>query len=396
MIGLFKKLFGCAVYLIAATALGQSNDLQFSAQQILPATVLQTTSYRVNDTVSVADHQFHFNIETKYGDLTVTGIPLLEKRLSELRAIEEAAKLSGEKVAVSSAWKTIKQTPRGASKLLTDPLGSLGQVPRGFGRMASNFVDPVSRRAGSESRRKLAASLGVDSETRNPVLKQLLDQMVVRKFVGTTATKYALSAAVPGLGILSSMENTREVVATRSPRELLIEMDSEFIQLGVWKPVKDAFIQNRNWTLLEKLTFMDSYRKLAGVVHADTLLYLANQDVSEAAILKRLIEARLLVELHSRSPIKSISESGLPIALLQNGAVVGVCSIDYLTNSQQVQEVAAGFRKQFPTKELKLYSTGYVSPAARQTLEANKIEFVRPNFATRVGHAQPIQKRKLR
>lgn len=391
MSGFLKALLGCAVCLVASTAFGQQGEVQFSAQQILPAAVIQTPSYKINDVVTVTDHQFHFNIETPYGVFPVTGIPLLEKRLSELRAIEEAVKLSGETVAVSGAWDTLKKTPGGAGHLLSDPLGSLKQVPKGFGKFASNFADPVSRRTGTETRRQLSANLGVDSETRNPVLKQLIGQLATRKFVGETATKFALSAAVPGLGTLSSMESLRETIAARSPHELLVEMDSEFTRLGVWKPVKDTFIQNRNWTLLEKLTFMNSYRSLAGVEHADAMLYLANRDTTEADVLKRLIQVRLLADLHSRTPIKSVSESGLPIAWLQNGEIVGVCSVDYLTNSQQVQQIASGFRKQYPTQNLKLYSTGYVSPTAQKTLLGNKIEFVRANFATQVSNAQPIQ-----
>jgi len=362
----------------------------------LPAEIIETASYRINDAVSVTDHQFHFTIETTYGVFSVTGIPLLEKRLSELRAIEEAVRLSGETVAVKRAWETLKQTPRGAGHLLSDPLGSLRQIPRGFERMASNFIDPVSRQVGSETRRKISANLGVDSETRNPVLKQIIGKLATREFVGSTATKYALSAAVPGLGTLASMEDTRRSIATRSPHELLVEIDAELTRLGVWKPVKDAFVKNQNWTLLEKLTFMVSYRKLTGVEHPDAMLYLANQDVTESGILRRLIQIQLLANLHSVSPIKSIFESGLPIAFLQNGEIVGICAIDYLTNSQQVQQIAAGFREKFPSETLKLYSTGYVSPTAQQTLDTYNIEFLRANFATRVSDNQPIEQNLIR
>ena len=396
MVKLSTNLFGCVVFFLASTALGQSSDLQFSAKQILPAAIIQTATYRINDVVSVVDHQFHFNIETSYGVFSVTSIPLLEKRLSELRAIEEAVKLSGERVAAKSAWESLKQTPRGAGHLLSDPRGTLRQIPRGFERAAANFIDPVSRHAGTETHRKIAANLGVDSETRNPVLKQVIGKLATRNFVGSTATKFALSAAVPGLGTLSAMEDTRNAIATRSPHELLVEMDAELTRLGAWKPVKDAFVTNQNWTLLEKLTFMDSYRKLAGVQQPDTMIYLANQDVTESDILRRLIEIQLLANLHSVSPVKSVFEFGLPIAFLQNGEIVGIFSTDYLTNSQQAQQIASGFRQKYPSKALKLYSTGYVSPAAQQTLDANKIEFLRAGFAAQVNNNQPVQQGSVR
>jgi len=368
--------------LLSSVAVGQQQAVQqFAAASILPASILQTDTYRIDNTVTVSEHQFQFNIETRYGTFPVTGIPLLEKRISELRAVEEASTISNQAVAAKSAWATLKQTPKGAEHLLADPLGALRRAPRGLTKMAANFIDPVSRHAGSTSRRRLAANLGVDSETRNPVLHEMLVQLAAREIVGQSATKFALSAVVPGLGTLASMESLREVVASKSPHELLEQMDAELTQLGTWSPVKDAFVRSSQWTLLEKLTFMQSYKRLAGVQHSDLLLYMANQDGSEAEILRRLITVRLLAELHSKNPIQSLTEAGLPIAWLRDGQIVGVCSIDFLTNSTEVQQVATGIRKNNPTKMISLLSAGWVSTEAQQTLDQNKIAFVRADFA---------------
>ena len=379
-----KWIFSLAVCVSLASSMvlgQQQTELQFSAASILPAPILQTATYRIADRVVVNEHQFQFNIETNYGTFPATGIPMLEKRLSELRAIQEASKLSNQPVIAKSAWATLKRTPQGADHLLADPLGTLKQAPRGIKKMAANFIDPVSRHAGSDARRKLAANLGVDSETRNPVLHQVLVELATKNIVGQSATKFALSAAVPGLGTLASMEDLRDAVASRTPHELLVQMDAELTQMGTWAPVKDTFVKSSNWTLLEKLTFMQSYKQLTGVQHADVLLYLANRDGSEAAILRRLITVKLLAELHSKNPIQSISDKGLPIAWLKDGQIIGVCSIDYLTNSTEVQQIATGFRQNNPTKTISLLSAGWVSPEAQRTLDQNKVTFVRADFA---------------
>ena len=151
--------------------------------------------------------------------------------------------------------------------------------------------------------------------------------------------------------------------------------------MGTWGPVKDAFVRSSRWTLLEKLAFMQSYRRLAGVGSSDLLLYLANRDESEAEILRRLISVQLLAELHSKNPIQNLTEVGLPIAWLKDSQIVGVCSIDYLTNSNEVQQIAIGFRKNNPAKPISLLSAGWVSPSAQITLDDNKIKFVRADFA---------------
>ena len=387
----------CLILIPVAFAQDQQNQptgLQFSAQQILPPSISQTSTYKIADSVTVVDHQFHFNIETPYGEFPVTSIVLLEKRLSELRAIEEAIRIGDQAVAAQGAWQVVKQTPSGAGHLLSDPLGALRQAPRGFRKAAENFIDPVGRHAGSLTRRKLATNLGVDSETRNPVLKQLLDELVTRKFVGETATKFALSAAVPGLGTLSSMEETRETIALRSPHELLVEMDATLVRLGAWPAVKDEFIRNTNWTLLEKLTFMQSYQQLIGVKHADVMLYLANQDTTEADVLRRIIEVQILAGLHAQNPVESVSDAGLPVAWLKDGRIVGVFATDYLTESIEVQQIAKGFHQQYPNRQIMLISTGWVSPKAQNILDVNGITFVRANAASRVSNQQPTPIRR--
>ena len=177
------------------------------------------------------------------------------------------------------------------------------------------------------------------------------------------------------------MEELRDTVASQSPHELLLNIDAELTQMGTWTPVKDAFVNSSKWTLLEKLAFMQSYKQLADVQRADLLLYQANLDGSEAEILRRLIVIQLLAELHSKNPILTLSDAGLPVAWLKDSQIVGVCSIDYLTNSAEVQEVATGFRANNPNKTISLLSSGWISPEAQKTLDANKITFVRADFA---------------
>ena len=275
----------------------------------------------------------------------------------------------------------MKKTPEGAGHLISDPKGTLRSVPRGLKRWAENIVNPVDRRVGSATRRRLAANLGVDPQTRNPVLNKLLNELSVRKIVGNATTKIALGAVLPGLGSLASAEEFRQQVASRNPHELLQEINVELNQLGVYAPVREQFIASERWTLIEKLTFMSFYRQLASVEHADVLVNMANQDRTETDILRRLNDLQLLVELNSQSPIKTIADSGLAIAWLKNGQVVGVLSVDYLTNSVDVQNIAAGFRKANPDAQLTLLSTGWLSNEAKQTLDSNKIEFKRASYS---------------
>ena len=122
------------------------------------------------------------------------------------------------------------------------------------------------------------------------------------------------------------------------------------------------------------------------------MLYMANRDGSEAEILRRLITVRLLAELHGKNPIQSLSDAGLPIAWLKDGQIVGACSIDYLTNSTEVQQVASGIRKNNPNSTISLLSAGWLSPEAQKEFDANKITFVRADFAANAKIARQSTK----
>ena len=371
----------CLTALPTATY-GQSFNQVFETKTILPPGLMQSADFRLAPKTTVKDYEFQFEIETRYGTFPASGIPLLERRISELRAIEQAISLSNEPVALESAWAALKKAPQGAGHLLTDPKGTLSAAPRGLKRWAASIVNPVDRRVGTASRRRLAANLGVDSETRNPVLSKLLTELSARKILGGTATGLALGAVLPGLGLLAPAENFREQVANQNPHELLQEINVELNQLGVWPPAREEFIATGRWTLVEKLTFVNFYRQLAGIEHADVMIYLANQDQTESDIQRRLIDMRLLVELHSQTPIKILSDSGLPVAWLNDEQIVGVLAVDFLTNSLDVQTVASGIRKANPDASITLLSTGWLSGEAQKTLNSNNIEFKRASFSS--------------
>lgn len=380
-----------AMIVASTPALGQAAAPQeFSAASLLSPSIIQSSGHRVFDRVSVREHQFQFEIETKHGTLQASSSLLLEKRLGEIRAIGQAEKLEHGPVALKGAWQTIKETPKGAAHLLSDPFGTLAAAPRGFERMASSMLSSEDRKAGTATQRELAVNLGVDPETRNPVLRHLLRELALRRVVGKTATKFALSAAVPGLGVVSTMEEFRNQVVQRSPHEVANAIDLELARAGIWKPARDQFAHSDRWTSLEKLMFMKYFRQLQHVQHADTMIHLANSDATEVDVLLRIAEMRLLTDLHRQSPIRLISDAGIRIAMLQDGRIFGVCVLDYLTNTSAVREAASGFRKSNPNRSLNLLCTGAISPSASETLTAAQINYIRPGDSLAAPNRNPV------
>ena len=142
----------------------------FRAEDLLPPETVYGLNYRISNRVPVEEYRYSFVIESEFGDISARGMEMLDLRLHELHSIEQARKLSTDPQLVDGILDRLEQTGKGLVTLITDPLGSAARAPRGFARMVNAYVDPADRRAGSKTRRMLAAQLACDPETSNPVL----------------------------------------------------------------------------------------------------------------------------------------------------------------------------------------------------------------------------------
>ena len=127
---------------------------------------------------------------------------------------------------------------------------------------------------------------------------------------------------------------------------------------------------------------MRYFRPLSNVEGIGLMVHKANQDASEADVLTRLAEMRLLSELHQTAEIQSVIDYGLPIATVADNRVIGVCSVDYLVNTPAVTKAAVAFRRANPDRSLLLLTTGQPSPQVAKVFEESRIGFQRAEYAT--------------
>lgn len=73
---------------------------------------------------------------------------MLEQRLREMRAIENARLLVRSPQMINGVIETFRQTPQGVGVMFSDPGGTIMRAPKGFQRMASNLQNPQNFRAG--------------------------------------------------------------------------------------------------------------------------------------------------------------------------------------------------------------------------------------------------------
>ena len=84
----------------------------------------------------------------------------------------------------------------------------------------------------------------------------------------------------------------------------------------------------------------------------------------------------MLADIRKEKPILTLVFVGLPLAVLNDGTHVFVCSYDYLTNTPELIEGVNAYRMSQPTVKAVLVISGDVSEAARRTLESAHIMIV--------------------
>jgi hypothetical protein len=369
-------VFGCATEQKAPVGRLQGETAPaFHSYDVLPKEALKGAHYRINDRVLVEEYQYVFTVKSDFGEFTVHGRPMLDLRLRELKSIEAAQELSKDPKVVKGILDPLKDTGKGLGLLFTEPLESLGRIPKGFELMADQYLDPADRRAGSMERRKLAVQLDCDPETRNPVLKKLLDDMSLKHGGGSLLIQAAMSF-VPGLSVLPTTAQMKETIANTPPSEINEMINEELEAAGVEESIRSRICKSSVFTTLQRMQLMVQFRALDGVRNRATIIEGAAWAYNEAEALSSIRGAKMLVDLRQRKPIQHLELPGLPLAVLNDGTHVIVCPYDYVTNTQELRDGVSAYRKANPNVTTILLTNGRVSSAARRTIESAHISIV--------------------
>lgn len=361
------------VFACLATTLSAREPKFVSARTILDSSVLRGPGYEIGETVRIQDNRYVFNIRTEYGDVVAVGFPMLELRLREHQAIQNALAMSKEPLVLRGIIDSAKKTPAGAMTLLRDPLGAVARIPRGVKGTIDSVINPLERRAGSSTRRQLAAAIGADPETRNPILDNALNHMTLRKGIGEAATKIGVGMAVPGLGLLSTTEDIRRKVSQLGPKQIAADVQRELLNLGVRPTLAAAFANADTYTSTEKLKYMALLDRIRSVEGLDVLLQGAVNAKSEAQLLSQIQQVDLIAKMSARKPVKKLFAFHIPIAQLREGQYVGIAAVDIVQDTRVLEQCINDFRKKVPDQTAALLVTGNVSHSAREQIQRANI-----------------------
>jgi len=350
----------------------------FSVDQVLPKEILQGSNYRLAERVPVQEYHYVFTVRSDFGEITAQGRHMLALRLSELKSIEAAKKVDTDQLIVEGILTPLRNTEKGLDLLINEPFESIERAPEGLGLMIDQYADPADRRAGAPARRKLAVELDCDPETRNPVLKKLLDEVSFHALGGNLLTEGAMYLIpVWGLGAVPMTAQMKELIVNSPPSEINHQIDRDLEVAGVESSIRFQFRYSTAFTTVQRLQLMDQFRALEGVQNRAALIEVASEAHNEAEALSAIRKGKMLADIRERYSIRLLESVGLlPLALLNNGTHVLICPYDYLRSTREVVDYVDAFRASHPNVTAVLVTAGRVSPDVLKKMESARIRIV--------------------
>jgi hypothetical protein len=241
------KIFVWAL-LLAALPVSAESEPVLEAGQLVAPELLSGPGWRVEPRVPVRGYQARFTIRSRWGDIEADSVELLAVRVAEMPAVERLHGSGVSRVLAGSAGERLAEPARDLGAVARAPVRSVTGLPRGVARYFSErwqklrararklgdrghdlvlesgspYDDPdgplgaagddtpgrsrgwwqrrgrdvvreVKREAAfPAARRSLAARLGIDPNTRNPLIAPRLDQLAWAEASGRFAAGEAL------------------------------------------------------------------------------------------------------------------------------------------------------------------------------------------------------------
>ncbi|MCZ6526085.1 MAG: hypothetical protein O6928_05940 [Gammaproteobacteria bacterium] len=360
------------------------------ASQFIPASMMGGPNHQVDEKVANDGFLNMYTINSRFGTLKATSTLKLFKYINELNAVAaiEQAKASGQfKEGVKEKAGDVID---GAKSLVYDPIGTVGGVASGVGKLFSRGKENLfgGSRSDAESsrmkdimgfskaKREYAHEFGVDVYSRNKILQDKLDDISWSGYAGGISATVALMA-VPGgaVSVLGTTETLNEIYRDSAPADLRIMNRKKLMALGVSEDITDLFVSNAVFTPREQTAIVLSLEKMGKVKNPGTFVKLSVLTDDADIAFFRQKQAEMYANYDQKiEPIVSFVQLGQAVAAkTRSGKLVFNVPLDYLLWTRGIAALGRAVSQNASlmkgVKERHIWLTGDVSPMARKELE---------------------------
>lgn len=376
----------------------------FESRDVLPAGLLQDSSFTVGPQAPTDGYFHDFTIKSEYGEFEAEGRSVVVLRAREIRALAELDKVSKSKVFLEAAGTSVVNVGKGVAGVVTDPV----DTAKGFGEGVKRFGVNLGRRAKraadgakdesqasgepskstgdkaaeagetvaysvlgvSSAMRQWARKVGADPYTTNPALRKALEDIGRVDAAGGIAAK----VVIPIPAVIGTTATVGDLVWGKDPEALRKMNEERLAALGVPKEKAGAFFRNKPFTLTAQTAFIDALFAVKPKNAADYVETAAEAD-SERAVLFFVESAQMLQTLARSTPVTAVlSDSRALVAATKDGRAVVLLPVDWIRWTQAYETAARGIasraKAELGSHRLDLKTSGRMSDVAKKNTAA--------------------------
>ena len=368
-----------------------------SASTFIPADVIKGTHYEVQDEVVAYEYMDHFEVNSDYGEFSVTGDGALYKLLFEIGAITELKKIKDTDVYLDAVKEAGKSPYKFAQNMITNPVDTVTGVPKGVGRLFSNIKTGLTRKSDpseddtakellkvSGCKRQYAAKLNVDVYSSNTELQKELNSIGWACATGgLTLSVLTFPISNPALSVVKGVntaQNVSDVIADTPPPRLRYLANEKLLEMGISEELAAQFLDHPSYTPRHDAIIVGSLYKLGDAGGRDKFIEYALSSEDEVESNFFMDMAQIMREYNENvSPIKNITvKEPFVLAEAENGTVLIPFPMDYGVWTEIADKATGEVKKSYKADggkgNMELWVTGTLSPTAKTQLTARGIE----------------------
>lgn len=376
------------------------------AADLLPPELLAGDHYRVADDVKSDGFRRVYRIESDFGEFEAVGDDMVAERVREVEALVALEALSGTSEFAESTAKGLAVPFVAAWNLVRHPVDTLTGLPVAAWEQVKR-IDSISRNERSEyeenawrafigfagKKRELAAGLGVDPYSSNPVLQRELNRAAWAEFSGGAVfqlipfqtRRSEREDEAPDLSLMAP-DRLQELLLSYPPQDLERFNRIELAVMGISEEQRKSFLGHRWYSPRLETILILSLAALDPALQRNDFLKVAATAVSEGDARYYQNAAQLLRAYHEgAAPIERIFVvDGWVGAYSYEGTLVIPLPADYAVWTRPVSEaadaIAGAVMDSTEAGEAELVVSGSLSERAREGFRSREIAVVENAF----------------
>jgi hypothetical protein len=379
---------------------------------VVPASLLDSNTYRILDPVHNDGLMPHFEIDSIHGRYEAYGLIGLSLRIGELRALDRLAKTSDIAVVTDSVGRGLSSQVDTVAQVVTNPVGTVVGIPKGIAHLFHGYVDRGKEAVGkaehtatattapstgdgggaaqtldrgaAEAKRYAAQYLGVTASERRWYEKLGVDPYTNNALLRASIHKKARLEAATGLGMrfvglpgipeIGEVQRAMTAIYHEDPATLRARDRSSLRGLGLDAGEIERWQDSIVLSPTRQRILMEAAKSLVGVDGRGELFRHALGLTSDEEAQVYLGSVELLVHAHAVVPLTQILPGlRLPAARTAAGGVIVCGAFDAVYWTAEVDAGEAEIRAALASAAdapRELWLAGKASPWAGSELRA--------------------------